>query len=113
MLRLKEGDAVQVVDRAATAADVRSGLFYNYYRNLSGTVFKLYGSGETQQAAVEVDQNTLPVEVVERHQATRNQMCGTGPGETKRQRAQTGDQEFHLRYVILIASADLARPKRR
>lgn len=113
MLRLKEGDAVQVIDRAATNADVRSGLFYNYYRNLSGTVFKLYGSGETQQAAVEVDQSTLPAEVIERHQATRNQMRGVTPGEAKRARTPVNVPEFHLRYVILIAAADLARPKRR
>ena len=109
MLRLKEGDAVRVADRAATPADAKSGLFYNYYRNLAGIVFKVYGSGADALVAVDVDLETLPEEVAKRHLEVRDQMRGNLTGEAKRASAPGGDQEMKLRYVILVALADLAR----
>ncbi|HLK58337.1 MAG TPA: hypothetical protein VKU00_17350 [Chthonomonadaceae bacterium] len=110
MLRFKEGDRVRLVDRVPTPSDVKSGLYYGFYRNLAGTIFKLYGSGEGAQAAVEVDIATLPEEVAVRHLETRDRMRSQLTGEAKRASAPGGEAEFHLRYVILVALTDLKAP---
>src|SRR5579871_2214874 len=60
MLKIKEGDRVRIVDRPPTPADAKSGLYYSHYRKLSGIVFKLYGSGTSAQAAIDVDLESLP-----------------------------------------------------
>src|SRR5579883_2918792 len=109
MLRLKEGDAVQIVKRGVTSADAKSGLYYGYYGGLTGVVFKLYGSGESAQAAVDVDLESLPEEVAKRHLETRDRMRETLTGDAKRQSGPGGEQEFRLRYVILVGVADLTR----
>ncbi len=109
MLRLKEGDAVRIVDREPTQADLRSGLYYNHYRNLAGTVFKLYGAGESQQAAVDVGLESLPVEVAARHREVTDQMRANLTGEARRGSGPGGENEFRLRYVVLVSSADLVR----
>lgn len=113
MIRFKEGDPVCIIDRAATSADTKSGLYYGFYRNLAGTVFKLYGSGDTAQAAVEVDIASLPEEIAVRHLETRDRMRDQLTGEAKRAAMPGGETPFHLRYVILVALADLkiVRPR--
>ena len=58
----KEGDRVRIVDREATAEDLKSGLFYNHFRGVSGTVQKVYAT----EVAVEVDQSTLSEAVATR-----------------------------------------------
>ncbi len=107
MLRWKEGDRAQIVDRAATPADTKSQLFYNHYRKMTGTVLKLYGSGETMQVALDVDIAALPEEIAVRHRETRKDMFDSLPPAIRR--AAVPGEEFHLRYVVLVALADLVR----
>ena len=107
MIRWKEGDHAQIVDRAPTAADTKSQLFYNHYRNLTGTVLKLYGTGETAQAALDIDQETLPEEIAVRHRETRDRMGENLPGATRR--AAAAEPQFRLRYVVLVSLADIKR----
>lgn len=109
MIRWKEGDRALIVDRAATAADAKSQLFYNHYRNLTGTVLKLYGTGETAQAAIDIDLETLPEEIAVRHRETRDRMGENLPGATRRTTAAPPAPEFRLRYVVLINLADIKR----
>ena len=110
MIRWKEGDRAQIVDRAATAADTKSQLFYNHYRSLTGTVLKLYGTGETMQAAIDIDLDTLPEEIAARHHETRDRMGETLPGATRRPAASSPPEPpFRLRYVVLINLADIKR----
>jgi hypothetical protein len=111
MLRLKEGECVKIADRPATAADMKNGLFFNHYRNLAGTVFKLYGSGTSQLAAIDVITETLPEELAERHREVTEKMRAGLTGEAKRASAPGGENEFRLRYVVLVAVNDLARRK--
>lgn len=106
MLRLKEGDPVRLVSRTPTPADTKSGLYYGYYAGLFGTVFKLYGRGETAQAAVEVAIESLPEDVARRHLEVRDRMRAGMTGETRRAGAE---HAFRLRYVILVAVSDLLR----
>ncbi len=110
MIRWKEGDRAQVVDRAATAADIKSQLFYNHYRNLTGTVLKLYGTGETAQAAIDVDMEALPEEIAVRHRETRDRMGENLPGATRRPASPNTEPPFRLRYVVLVHLTDLKRP---
>lgn len=44
-MAIEVGEMVQVVDRAATPADVKGGLFYNHFRNLTGVVDRVYADG--------------------------------------------------------------------
>jgi len=108
MLRLKEGDTVRICSRPATSQDVKSGLYYNHYSHLTGTVFKIYGKGDTAQAAIDVDVSSLPEEVAKRHQETRDSMLRSMNGERLRS-SSTNNADFRLRYVILVAMSDLAR----
>ncbi len=109
MLRWKEGDRAQIADRAPTPADVRSQLFYGHYRKLTGTVLKLYGSGDAMQAALDVDLETLPEEIAVRHRETRTLMSAGIPAAARR--AATPGEEFRLRYVVLVALTDLVRQR--
>ena len=109
MLSLKDGDRVRIAARSATSADLKSGLYYNYYANLSGAVFKIYGSGETTQIAVDVDLDCLPEDIAKRHLAVRDEMRSNLTGEAKRLSAPGAEQEFRLRYVVLVAASDLSR----
>ena len=113
MQRWKEGDRVRIMERSATSADTKTGLFYNYYAGLTGTVFKLYGNGPTSQAAIEVDIVSLPDDVARRHREVRDQMFSTLTGEARRQSLIGGEHEFNLRYVILVGIGDLTRPAAR
>lgn len=63
--QLKEGDAVQVVDREATPADEKNSIFFNHFRSLTGTIEKVYPD---KRATVVVDIDSLPEEIRDRHQ---------------------------------------------
>ncbi len=99
---MKEGDMVRVTDRAATRSDTRSGLYYPYYANLTGRIFKLYGKGDTAEAAVEVDVETLPADIAARHLEVSAQMRKAATGAAR-------NEEIPLRYVILTSVMDLKR----
>jgi ribosomal protein L21E len=104
----KEGDRVQVVDREATAADVKSNLFYNHYRGLVGTVQKVFET--TVDVAVTVDEDSLPEAIGTRHQDIRQAMKTKwldGLSEEARNRLSEQEKDFNLRYTILIAPVDL------
>jgi hypothetical protein len=113
MQRWKEGDRVRITERTATPADTKTGLYYNYYAGLTGTVFKLYGNGPGTQAAIEVDITSLPDDVARRHREVRDQMLSSLTGDARRQSLVGGAHEFNLRYVILVGIGDLTRPTAR
>ena len=68
---LTEVAPVRLADRDTIAADTKSGLFYPYYRGLTGTVAKLYSDNT---AAVAVDPDSLPEDIRKRHQAGTDAM---------------------------------------
>ncbi len=111
MQKLKEGDRVRIVERAPSTTDAKTGLYYSYYGNLSGTIFKLYGSGTEAQAAVDIDLDSLPQDVARRHLDTRDQMRATLTGEARRLSAPGSEHELRLRYVVLVALSDLTRKR--
>ncbi len=109
MAQIKVGDPVRVVDRDPKAADVKSALYFSHYRGLTGKVFKIYGSGDTAEVAIEVDIESLPEDVVVRHLAARDQMREKLPAEAKKACAPGTEHEFNIRYIILVAPADVTR----
>lgn len=106
----KEGDRVQVVDREATADDVKSGLFYNYFSGLTGNIQKVYTTGE---AAIEVETESLDEPVAARHADVQEQMKSKwldGLSEEARNRLTDAEKDFRLRYTILVNQTDLMQP---
>ena len=103
----KEGDRIQIADREATAEDVKSGLFYNYFRGLTGTIQKLYA---TEEVAIEVDNDSLEEAVLQRHLDVQEQMKTRwleGLSEEARNRLSEQDRVFLLHYTILVPLKDL------
>lgn len=102
-----DGDRIRVADRDATAADVKSGLFYPHYRSLSGTIGKLYSDGT---ASILVDDVSLPTDVRARHetgsQAMRQKWL-EGLSDEARNRLSSAEKKFSLRYIILVSVDDL------
>ncbi|HSV72654.1 MAG TPA: hypothetical protein VLH79_02730 [Chthonomonadales bacterium] len=107
MASLKLGDRVRVIRRETTDADRKSGTYYAHFGGLVGAVQKVYGPSEI---AVDVEHETLPSEIRKRHLDIRDQMKTKwldGLSEEGRGKLTEREKDFHLRYVILVAQADL------
>jgi len=105
--KLKEGDAVQVVDREATPADEKSRTFFNHYRNARGILEKLYEDGT---ATVVLEADTLPDEIRARHAdltEKARQKWLDGLSSEARSRLTPEEQQFDMRYTILVEAGDL------
>jgi hypothetical protein len=111
MANLKTGDRVRIADRATTPQDSKTGLFFNHYRGLPGSVQKVY---KDQQVAVEVELDALPEEVWKRHMATRDQMRQRwmdGLADDVRRKLTPEQKQFQLRYVVLVSAADVEKQR--
>ena len=107
MASFKAGDQVKIVDREMTSADIKSGLFYDYFRNLTGEVDRVYEDGSI---CVKVDQESLPVDVQKRHKQVQNAVRTrwmNGLGQEQRDRMSETDRTVVLGYNILVGSDDL------
>ena len=105
---LAEGAAVKLADRETGAADLKSGLFYPYYRGLTGTIAKLYSDGT---AAVAVDSDSLPEDIRKRHQAgteAMRQKWLDGLSDEGRNKLSAAERKFSLRYSLLVSVGDLS-----
>ena len=102
-----EGAAVRLADRDTGAADTKSGLFYPYYRGLTGTIAKLYSDNT---AAVAVDPDSLPEDIRKRHQAgteAMRQKWLDGLSDEGRNKLSAAEKKFSLRYSLLVSLSDL------
>lgn len=107
MASFKAGDRVKIVDREMTAVDIKSGLFYDYFRNLTGDVDRVYEDGSI---CVKVDQDSLPADVLKRHKEVQNAVRTrwlNGLGQEQRDRLSETDRTVVLGYNILVGAADL------
>lgn len=106
--KLAEGSPVRLADREPNAADNKSGLYYPYYRNLTGMVAKLYADGT---ATVTIDPESLPKEIRIRHQTGTDAMRQKwldGLSDEARNKLSASEKKFSLRYNLLIAVSDLS-----
>ncbi len=104
---LTEGAPVRLADRETSAADTKSGLFYPYYRGLTGTIAKLYSDST---AAVAVDPDSLPEDIRKRHQAGTDAMRQKwldGLSDEGRNKLSAAEKKFSLRYSLLVSLTDL------
>jgi hypothetical protein len=105
---LKEGDHVIIADRPATAEDIKSGMFYNHFRNLTGIIQKVYSDAEI---AVEIDEPSMAEDVEQRHSEIREAMKAKwldNLSDEARNRLSEEERNFKLRYTVLVARRDLA-----
>jgi ribosomal protein L21E len=106
----KEGERVEIVDREATADDVKSGLFYNFFRGLTGKVQKVYA---TDEVSVEVEQESLSDAVANRHIDVQEAMKTRwldGLSEEAKNRLTDKERDFKLHYTLLVHAKDLKAP---
>lgn len=104
----RTGDRVRIADRPATPNDLKSGLFYNHYRGLTGSVQKVYGT----EAAIEIDLDCLPEDIWKRHIQTRDQMRERwleGLATDTRRKLTPGQKQFELRYVLFVSLPDVIK----
>lgn len=107
MAKINPGDTVTITAREQTPADIKSGLYYPHYGNLSGTILKVYG----EEASVLVDRETLPSELRKRHEENEKAMKAKwldGLSDEARNRLTGPEKKFGLNYAILVAVNDLA-----
>ncbi len=104
---LASGTPVRIADREAGAADTKSGLFYPYYKGLTGTVTKDYADGTV---SLSVDADSLPDEIRKRHQTGTEAMRTKwleGLSDEARNKLSAAEKKFSLRYSILVGADDL------
>lgn len=109
---LKEGQRVQIVDREATEDDVKSGLFYNFFRGLTGKVQKVYA---TDEIALEIEEESLPEAAAARHHEIQEGMKTRwldSLSEEARNRLSEKDKDFKLHYTLLVHAKDLTEPSK-
>ncbi|MDO8682725.1 MAG: hypothetical protein Q7N50_04515 [Armatimonadota bacterium] len=107
MAQVKIGDRVRIADREPTSADVKSGLYYNYFRNLTGVIERVY---DDDNVCVNVDIDSLPEDVLLRHReietAARDKWIN-GLSQEQRSRLTEQDRQFKMGYKALVAMADV------
>ena len=106
--QLKEGASVRLANRETSAVDTKSGLFYPYYRGLTGTVVKLYAD---DTATVAIDPDSLPDDIRKRHQAGTDAMRQKwldGLSDEGRNKLSAAEKKFSLRYSLLVGLTDLS-----
>lgn len=105
---LAPGTRVRIVDREPTSADAKSRLFYSHFRNLTGTVRRVFADGA--EVEVVIDLESLPEDIRTRHlsaqDAMRKRISESLSGEA-RERTGSDAGRLNLRYSVLVSPKDL------
>lgn len=105
---LAPGTKVKIVDREPTSADAKSRLFFPHFRNLTGTVRRVFADGA--EVEVVVDLESLPEDIRSRHlsaqDAMRKRIADSLSGEA-RERVGSEAERLNLRYSVLVSPKDL------
>ena len=107
MPKFKEGDRVQIRAREAQGKEAHEGRYAPHLANAVGTVLKVYAP---QEIAVDLDLESLPEAVRQRHAEQQTRMHErwlNSLSEEARNRLTDDEKLFHLRYVALLAEDDL------
>lgn len=98
------GDRVRTVDREATPDETKKRIFFNHMRNLSGIVRRVYE--EESEIWIDVDLNSLPETVRQRHEETeaamRNKWLDSLSDEARR-KLGNAESTFKLKYSVLTS----------
>lgn len=112
MSKFKSGDPVAVLSREQTPNDIKSGLYYPHYAQLTGTILKVYG----EEASVLVDRESLPTAMRTRHEENekaQRQRWLDGLSDEARNKLTATEKAFSLNYAILVSVADLGAAQAR
>lgn len=112
MAAVKVGDYVRVSDREATSADAKTGLFYNYFRNLTGTVERVY---DDNSVCVDVEIESLPQDIRDRHieiQTMQRDKWINGLSQEQRNKLSEQDKQFNMSYKIVVSASDVLPAKK-
>lgn len=104
----KPGTRVKIVDRNPTPADAKSRLYFSHFRNLTGTVQRVFADGREIQ--VVIDPESLPEEILQRHRAAEEAMrkrVEEAVSEEARERMGESATRVSLRYSVLVSPEDL------
>lgn len=107
-----EGQRVEIVSREASEEDTKSGMFYNFFSGLTGTVQKVY---PTDEIAVEIEQASLPEAAATRHHDIQESMKSRwldNLSEEAKNRLTDAEKDFQLRYTLLVHAKDLKEPSK-
>lgn len=107
MPKFKEGDRVQVRARAVQGKEAQEGRYAPHLANATGSILKIYSP---QEIAVELDLDSLPEAVRERHAEQQTRMHErwlNSLSDEARSRLTDEEKTFRLRYVALLAEEDL------
>ena len=98
---------MKIVDRELTPADGKTGLYYDYFRNLAGTVQHVY---EDKSVCVQVEIESLPEDVRKRHlevQEAVKRRWLESISQEQREKLSEKERQVTLAYNILVDSRDL------
>ncbi len=107
MARFKEGDRVRVKARNVSEQEVLEGRYAPFMAGATGTILKIY---DPKQIAVNLDIESLPEEVRQRHaeqQEAMHRRWLDSLSDEARNRLTDQEKAFHLNYVVLLAESDL------
>ncbi len=107
MAKFKEGERVRVKARTASEKEVLEGHYAPYLARTTGTILKIY---DAKQIAVNLDIDSLPEEVRQRHAEQQEAMYRRwfdSLSEEARSRLTDEEKAFRLNYVVLLAESDL------
>ncbi len=107
MPKFKDGDRVQVKAREAQGKEALEGRYAPHLGGTRGTILKVYSP---QEIAVDLDIDSLPESVRQRHaeqQSAMHEKWLNSLSEEARNRLTDEEKSFRLRYVVLLSEADL------
>lgn len=106
-MALKAGDRVQVAKRPVTADDAKTGLYYEYFGGLTGTVDRVY---DDHSVCIDVDLESLQPAAQQRHaemqEAERKRWLESLSNDV-RSRLTPEQQKLKMSYKILVGARDL------
>ncbi|MFQ3610378.1 MAG: hypothetical protein SNJ72_02690 [Fimbriimonadales bacterium] len=107
MARFKDGDRVRVKAREVQGKEAHEGRYAPHLANTIGTILKFYSP---QEVAVDLDIDSLPESIRDRHAQQQSAMHEKWLGslsEEARNRLTDEEKQFRLRYVVLLTESDL------
>ncbi len=107
MARFKDGDRVRVKAREVQGKEAYEGRYAPHLANTVGTILKYYSP---QEVAVDLDIESLPQAIRERHaeqQSAMHEKWLNSLSDEARHRLTDEEKQFRLRYVVLLPETDL------
>lgn len=108
-MAFKFGDRVAVKTRTATEEDEKSGLYFNYFGGLVGSVDKVYDDGTM---CLDIELDSLTDEMRKRHlamQDTERRRWLKGLSGEVRNRLSAEQRQLAMSYRILVNGSDLEK----